>query len=391
MIQVFKPSIGEEEIAAVEEVLRSGWLGLGPKTKDFENQFAEYVDASFAVGMNSGTAALHLALVALGVGPHDEVLVPTITFVSTALAPVYCGAKPVFVDADPETLCMNVADAEQRITEKTKAIMPVHYGGHPCDMEAIWRLAGTHNLLVIEDAAHACGAKYRGHRIGGLQSDATCFSFHAVKNLTTGEGGMVTTESEYIDRRLRQLRWCGIDKTTWGRTEAIMDEARPSYGKYGWYYEVVTLGYKAHMSDIAAAIGLVQLEKLDRLNARRREIAGIYSDIIASLDWCRPLAVYDYNVETSQHNYVIKVNEIGTRDRLNLYLKEKGIATGVHYTPIHLQPYFASQSTPLPLAEDVWRRILTLPMYPDLTDEQAYYIGRTIKEFGEHDGKAAIT
>jgi perosamine synthetase len=384
VIQVFKPSIGDEEVAAVEEVLRSGWLGLGPKTAEFEHEFADYVGAPFAVAMNSGTAALHLALRALGIGKGDEVLVPTITFASTALAVVYCGARPVFVDVDPETLCIDVEDTARRVTNLTRAVMPVHYGGRPCDMEAVWSLAKANKLLVVEDAAHACGARYGQHKIGGSEnSDATCFSFHAVKNLTCGEGGMVTTTSSFTSDQLRRLRWCGIDKSTWKRTEAVGTGARPSYGQYSWYYEIAELGYKSHMSDVAAAIGLAQLAKLDKLNTRRREIARLYDGAFEELDWLDVPPTHG-DLDTSQHNYVVRMKRPGVRDRLNLYLKEKGIATGVHYVPIHMQPYFAAQGQPsLPVAEDVWQRVLTLPMYPDLTDEQVEYICECVRGFGE--------
>jgi len=373
MIQIFRPSITDREIAAVTEVLRSGWLGLGPKTAQFETEFAAYVEAAYAVGMNSGTAALHLALLALDIGPGDEVLVPTITFASTALAVVYCGATPVFVDVESDTFCIDVEDAERKVTAKTAAVIPVHYSGTPCNMERIWELADDYFLKVIEDAAHACGSEYFGKRIGGLQSDATCFSHHAVKNLTMGEGGTVTCHDATIDATLRKLRWCGINKGTWDRTATAKDS------NYSWYYEIEDLGYKAHMNDISAVIGLVQLDRLDELNARRRAIAERYTEGLSGLKWLT-LPIEYLHCKTSWHAYVIQTEY---RDRLNEYLKERGIATGVHYIPLHTQPYFARYfPTPyLPVAELVWRTLLTLPCYPDLTDEEVNYIIESIREF----------
>ena len=376
MIQIFRPSITDREIEAVAEVMRSGWLGLGPKTAEFESKFAEYVGAKYAIGVNSGTAALHLSLLALGIGPGDEVLVPTITFASTALAVVYCGATPVFVDVRPDSLCIDVEDAESKIVAKTKAIIPVHYSGTPCNMADIWMLADDYILAVVEDAAHACGSTYYGDRVGGLKpTDATTFSHHAVKNLTMGEGGTITCNSLDMDTRLRRLRWCGIDKGTWKRTGTAKDS------NYSWYYEIASLGYKAHMNDIAAAIGIVQLDRLPALNARRRKIAQLYPEGLSDCEWLDLPHEYPGCV-SSCHAYVIKVKN-DARDRLNQHLKERGIATGVHYIPLHVQPYFAQLlDTPhLPIAETVWRTLLTLPSYPDLSNAEVAYVIDSIKEF----------
>ena len=385
LIQVFKPSFGEEELQALRGPFETGWIGLGPKTAEFEEKFAAYVGAKYAVGVNSATAALHLSCLALGIGPGDEVLVPTMTFISTAHAPAYCGATPVFVDVEADTLNIAVEDIQRKLTPRTKAIIPVHYGGHACEMERIWDIAQEHGLFVIEDASHACGSEYKGQRIGGLErSDAACFSFHAVKNLATGDGGMVTTNRVEILRALKQLRWVGIDKSTWDRTEEALMELESGtrrYASYGWYYEVHALGYKYHMNDIAAAIGLVQLGKLKRANARRREIVQQYHHALEGLDWIERPVEKEYT-RSAWHNYVIKTPH---RDRLNLYLKEQGIATGVHYMPAHLQPYYRRQSrVTLPVSERVWVNLLTLPLYPDLTDDEVAYVATAIEDFG-HD------
>lgn len=381
MIQVFKPSLGEEEVEGLREIFKTGWIGLGPKTAEFENRFADYVGAKYAIGVNSATAALHLACLVSGIGPGDEVLVPTMTFISTAHAPAYCGASPVFVDIEPDTLNISVEDVQRKITTKTKAIIPVHYGGHACQMEEIWEIAEKNHLIVIEDAAHACGSKYMGQPIGGLErTNITTFSFHAVKNLATGDGGMITTNNVEIVRALKQSRWVGIDKSTWDRTEDATMELESGirrYASYGWYYEVYDLGYKYHMNDITAVIGLAQLNKLDKANARRREITEIYNRAFEGVDWIERPVEKEYT-RSALHNYVIKTPH---RDKLNLYLKEKGIATGVHYMPIHLQPYYRRQfKVTLPAAERVWTQLLTLPLYPDLLDSEVDFVIKSIKE-----------
>jgi len=395
MIQVFRPWFDEREEEAVLDVLRSGWIGLGPKTAEFEQKFAEYVGAGYAVAMNSGTAALHLALLALGIGPGDEVLVPTITFVSTAHVVEYCGAKPVFVDVEPDTLCIDVDDARRKLSRQVKAVIPVHYAGHPCNLVKVAGLIVSNGLTVVEDAAHACGAEFRGLRIGSgnLRSSDECkvvnfsnwliaFSHHAVKNLTTGEGGTVTTSDPAIAENLRRLRWCGIDKSTWGRTEEVKEGTRGQYGKYGWYYEIDRLGYKCHMSDLNAAIGLVQLEKLEVSNIMRRSIVDHYQDAFADLEWLERPVEKNY-CKSSWHLYHIKLEKPEYRDRLNLFLRDRDIATGVHYMPLHLQPYYRDQGQPvLPVAEDVWRRILTLPLYPGLTMDEVEQVVEGVREFG---------
>lgn len=369
MLQVFKPSLGEEELDALRAIFETGWIGLGPKTAEFEERFAEYVGAKYAVGVNSATAALHLACVALGIGPGDEVIVPTITFVSTAHAPEYCGARAVFVDVEPDTLTIDVDDVRRKITPRTKAIIPVHYGGHACRMDDLWDLAEEKGIAVIEDAAHACGSSYGGRKIGGLERSAlTCFSFQAVKNLAVGDGGMVTTNRVEVATALRRLRWVGIDKSTWDRTEEATMEIESGirrFAHYGWYYEVSELGYKYHMNDIAAAIGLVQLRKLDAANERRRALATRYSKALSGVEWIETPVEKPYTTSAT-HNYVIKTP---FRDELNLHLRDRDIATGVHYMPIHLQPHYRNRPHgPLPVAERVWTKLLTLPLYPSLLD-----------------------
>src|SRR5580704_4854475 len=260
------PSIGEEEVSEVVDSLRGGWLTTGPKVKRFEEDFAQYTHARHAVAVNSCTAALHLSLVALGIGPGDEVIVPTMTFCSTANVVVHTGAKPVLVDVD-ENLEIDPAAVSRAITPRTRAILPVHYAGLPCDLDEITRIAGHHEIPVIEDAAHAVGSRYHGRMIG-THSLATAFSFYATKNMTTGEGGMVTTNDDGFADHIRRLSLHGMNRDAWKR-----------YGETGsWFYEVTEAGYKYNMTDMQAAIGIHQLRRLESFNNRRRQIAARYQD-----------------------------------------------------------------------------------------------------------------
>jgi perosamine synthetase len=362
-IQVFKPAHSEEEVEAVAEVIRSDWWGQGPKTAELEQRFAEYVNAPFAVSVNSATAALHLALMLLDV-KDAEVISTSLTFVSTNHAILYNGGIPVFADIDQETLCIDPEDIARKITPRTKAIMAVHYGGHAADMDQIHDIARAHNLTVIEDAAHAAGASYKGQMIGSI-SPLTCFSFHPVKNLATGDGGMITLRNPEWDKRLRKLRWVGISKDTWSRSET------GDVSQYSWYYNVEELGFKYHMNDIMAAIALVQLRRLPETNARRQAIAGMYDAELANLDWLKLPVVRDY-AGTARHNYVVRLDD---RDGFMAYLRDKGIATGMHYIPNHLYDMYRPYVTaPLPVTEHEWKRLVTLPLYPDLTDDQVQYI-----------------
>ena len=368
-IPLFKPSYDERELEALREPFASGWIGMGPKTKEFEEAFRRHVKAGFAIGTNSATAALHLGMSMLDVKDR-EVITTSMTFVSTNHAILYEGGIPVFADIEPDTLNIDVNDIAKLITPKTRAIIGVDYGGHPCDWDAINKLAKDHNLLVIDDAAHACGSRYKDRLIGSI-AGITSFSFHAVKNLATGEGGMITTDNAEWAEHLRKKRWMGINKSTFDR-EIV--------GKgYSWYYEVEELGYKYHMSDIAAALGLVQLKKLENKNARRREIAKIYNEAFKDLSWLE-LPVEKPYAFSSTHNYVVKLPE-GARDKFVDYMTEKKISVGVHYIPNHLYAMYKPYARKLPVTESIWKRIVTLPLFPDLTQEQIDYIVRNIRDF----------
>jgi len=369
-IPVFRPSITDEEINAVTEVLRSGWLGLGPVTENFETALAKHFGVKHVSALNSGTAALHLALQLLNLKPDDEVIIPTITFISTAHVVHYCNAKVVFTDVDEETLCINIDDVRRKITPRTRAIIPVHYSGHPCDLDGLREVIGERKITIIEDAAHACGAKYKDKLIGGI-SPLTCFSFHAVKNLTCGEGGAIFTNNSAWARKLREMRWMGISKDTFTRSakERV----------YAWQYWVNELGYKYHMHDISAALGIVQLKRLDENNQKRRAIMEQYNQAFEAPSWIETPPEHD-DVSSSWHIYHLKVPE---RDRLIAHLKHRGIAPGVHYYPLHMHPYYASLDAQCPIAEEIWKRILSLPMYPDMTGEEIKRVIEAVITFGE--------
>ena len=372
MIPVFRPSFDDEEWQALREPLENGWVTIGPKVKEFEEAFAAYVAAPHAVALNSGTAALHLALEALNV-KGGEVITTSLTFVSTNHAILYNGATPVFADIEEDTLNIDPRQIEALITPRTTAIMVVHYGGHACDMDAIFELARPRGIKVIEDAAHACGSEYKGRKIGSI-SDATCFSFHAVKNMTTGDGGMVTFHDPEIDQHMRNMRWMGLTGDTWARSSA--DD------RYSWYYEAEDVGFKYYMNDIAAAIGLVQLRKLDRLNARRRELSRHYDGCFADLDWVRTPVEKEYT-RSSNHNYVVRVPH---RDEMISYLREHGVSASVHYVPNHFYAMYRDCKADLPVTERVWKEMVTLPLFPDMTEAQVEQVVDTVRAFAAKQG-----
>lgn len=357
-----KPDIGEAEAEAVLDTLRSGWLTTGSKVKQFEADFAKYLGCSHAVAVNSCTAALHLALEAVGIEQGDEVIVPTMTFTASAEVVLYFKAKPVLVDCLPDTLNIDPDCVARAITAKTKAIIPVHFGGQPCDMDSILEIARRHKLYVIEDAAHALPSNYRGKRVGTI-GDITCFSFYATKTITTGEGGMATTENPEWAARMRMMSLHGISHDAWKR-----------YAKEGsWYYEVIHPGFKYNLTDISAAIGIEQLKKCDAFDAARNRIATAYNEAFSDLPEIQtPLCKPD--IGHAWHLYVIQLDlerlKIN-RDQFIEALKEYGIGTSVHFIPLHLHPYyrdkFGHAPDDFPQATEVYQRILSLPIYPKMT------------------------
>ncbi len=324
-IPVFKPDITSKEINEVTKVLRSGWLGAGPKVEEFEKAFAEFIGTRYAAATNSCTASLHLALVGLGVN-SGEVLVPSLGFISTSMVPLYVGARPVFVDVNEDTLTMSPSDIERKITNKTKAIILMHYAGQPCELDEILAIARKKHIHIIEDASHACGSAYKGKKTGSF-GDVGCFSFHAVKNLTTGDGGMLTFSSARLNQHIKRLRWLGIDEDTFSRYKN---------NHYNWQYTIKEIGFKYQMNDIAASIGLIQLKRLEPLNAARRKIAAKYDFALAGQGWIKIPAKNPFAL-SSCHMYVIRTK---MRDSLGAYLARYGISTGVHYFPNNMYPLF---------------------------------------------------
>jgi len=374
-IPFHRASLDDQEIQSVADVLRSGWLTMGAKTFKFERRFAEYIGVKHAIAVSSCTAALHLSLEAIGLQAGDEVLLPTTTFTATAEVVAYFGARPVFVDIDPLTMNMDSGDAEKRITPRTRAIIPVHFAGQPCDMLCIRDLAGSHRLRVIEDAAHALPAGYENQRIGTL-SELTAFSFYATKTLTTGEGGMITTNNDTYAKRMQMMRLHGISRDAWNR-----------YGAGGcWRYEVQEAGFKYNLTDLQSAIGIVQLAKCDEMNSARRRIAERYNNAFAKFNALEiPEVLLDR--QSSWHLYVLRLHldqlRIG-RDRFIEELDHRGISASVHFIPLHLQPYyqkrFGYKTGDYPRAEREYSRCLSLPIYPGMTDEEINYIIHAVSD-----------
>ena len=367
-----RPSIGEEEIREVEATLRSGWLTTGPRTHQFERDVAEYVGAPRAVAVNSATAGLHVALAALGIGPGDEVITTPLTFCATVNTILQVGARVVLADIGPDWN-IDPAAITRCIHERTRAIVPVHYAGLPCDMHAIWQLAQRHRLFVIEDAAHAIGARYYGRPIGamhGTHSDAVVFSFYATKNMTTAEGGMITTADTRLADKMEMLTLHGIDHAAWNR-----------YGAAGsWYYEVQACGFKYNLTDLQSAIGIHQLRKLESMHAVRTEYAHRYQKAFSQIAELET-PPDDPRSRHAWHLYPLRLNlETLTISRSQFIeaLRDAGICASVHFIPIPLHPYYAAHTDlrgdSCPEALKLYPRLISLPLYPAMTPEQVQYV-----------------
>jgi len=377
------PDVTEEAIEEVVSVLRSGWMTTGPKVKEFEAALGRYVGVKHVLAVNSCTAGLHLALAGLGIGPGDEVITTPMTFCSTVNVILQVGAIPILADIGPD---MNIdpCSVARLITTRTRAIIPVHIAGLPCNMEAIWGLAQTHNLRVIEDAAHAAGTSYAGLRIGNGKSDAVAFSFYATKNLSTGEGGAVVTSSEELYDRMRILCLHGISRDAWDR-----------YSEKGnWHYDVVECGFKYNMSDIMGAIGIHQLARLDSMNGRRREIADAYNQAFAELP--------QFEIPTrgtpgthAWHLYILRLNlDRLAIDRARFFneMRERGVNCSVHFIPISLHSYYRDRlemRDPCSLALAEYPRLLSLPLYSAMQDGDVSRVIEVVREVGTQFKKAS--
>lgn len=360
-----QPHISGDELLAVTEVLRSGWLTTGPKVHEFEQNFADYLkqdDPIIVTALNSCSSGMFLVLKALGIGPGDEVILPTWTFAATGQIVEWAGAAPILCDIEGMSLGIDVEKAEKLISPRTKAIVPVHIGGYPCNLDGVLKLAETHGLKTIEDAAHAIGTRYRGIKIGNF-SDATCFSFYATKNLAMGEGGAVASKNDQLIKKIEQLAYFGINK-----------EAYRRYEKSGtWRYDIEELGYKCNLDSMHAALGLVQLKKLESLNKRRRSIAKAYkSQLDESITYTEDLNEHYHTF----HLFQIILPEKLDRDIFIRKLKDVNIGSSVHFIPLHQHSYFKNRFLEIefPNANRIYKRILSIPMFPSMTDEDVEYV-----------------
>jgi dTDP-4-amino-4,6-dideoxygalactose transaminase len=377
-----RPSIGSEEEREVLDSLRSGWITTGPKAKRFEKEFAAYVGARNALAVAHCTGALHLALFALGIGPGDEVITTPFTFTATAEVIGYLGARPVFVDIDPDTLNIDAAKIEAELDSgrhrHVRALLPVHFAGHPCDMDRLLAVARKHNLKIVEDAAHAVGsARYlegRGMTRIGTIGDLSCFSFYATKNITSAEGGMVTTDDDALAERIAVASLHGMNRDAWKR-----------YDRSGsWYYEINDVGFKYNLSDVHAAIGVAQLARADEFMRRRAEIARIYGESMGK-EPALELPRSEPGIEHAWHLYVIRIRAGQLRiDRGEVVemLRDRGIGTSVHCIPLNTMKFYQDRygyrTGDFPIAEDIYSRCLSLPIYPSMTDEDAAYVVETL-------------
>lgn len=371
-----RQDIDDADIQAVVEVLRGDWLTTGPKVDEFEAAFAELTGAKEAVAVSNGTAALHAAAAALGIGAGDEVIVTPMTFAASANAVLYCGGTPVFADVEPDTLLIDPAQVEAKITPRTKAIIAVDYAGQPCDYDALWAVANKHGLAIIDDACHAIGGSYKGRSVGTLATLNT-FSLHPVKHITTGEGGVITTDDPALAQKMRVFR-----------NHGITSDHRQRAAAGGFFYEMVELGYNYRITDFQCALGLSQLRKLPGSVTRRNEIAALYNAAFAELDYVQPLTVRP-DVVHGYHLYMVQFDtaEMGmTRAEIYAALRAENIGVNVHYIPIHYHPYyrerFGTGEGLCPVAEAAYERLVTLPIFPQMSDSDAADVIAAVRKLG---------
>ncbi len=368
MIKSSRGCCGAEELAEVKEAFEYGYFGLAYKTNEFEEKIAEYLSTDrFVITTSTGTNALHLALDTIGISEGDEVIMPSFTFVATAQAVEMCGATPIFCEVDPVTFLMDINDVKKKITERTKAIIPVHYAGRPCDMDSLMKIKEETGIRIIEDAAHAFGTYYKGKKIGSF-GDITCFSFDSIKVMTCGEGGAIVTDDSAFDDLSRKKRLLGIDR----KTMHVKD-----WKKRSWVYDVPTLGYRYHMSNINAAIGLAQIKKVDSFINRRRQLCHLYDSELKGISGIE-IMPDEYDTITP-FMYVIRVKN-GKRNQLKDYLMEHDIESGISYIPCHHFSLFKGNDE-LPVTDAIYEEILCLPMHYELSDENIKEVSNCIKDF----------
>jgi len=372
-IRLFKPSLGPEELENIQDAFDRGWIGLGPKVTEFEQQWAEFIGCKVAIGLNSATAALHLALRCFGFPEGKKVLVPSLTFSATASAILYNRLIPVFIDSDPVTLGMSLEDMEKKYDRDCVAVMPVHYCGHPVHMEKLMPWARQKGLKVIEDCAHTAGGEYLGKKLG-TWGDIGCFSFEEKKCLTTGDGGMICSDDPELLKDVKAMRWVGIDKDNWKTAQQYVTANRDAMH---WFYEINVLGWKYNMNDLAASIGLAQLKKLPAMNKRRSEFISQYMNGLKDIPGISPLLPY----EPDQYIYQMFGVRADHRDDLMIFLKSQSIATGCHYIPLSIQPLFKPWGENCPYIEKEFNCFITLPLHADLSKEEICFVVDTIKKF----------
>lgn len=373
MIPYGRQTIEEDDVQAVVDVLRSDYLTTGPKIAEFEKMVADYVGAKYAVAISNGTSALHAACFAAGIQAGDEVITTPLTFAASSNCVLYCGGTPVFADVDPKTYNIDPEDIRRKITDKTKAIIAVHLAGQPCDMDEIHKIAKEHDLLVIEDGAHALGSVYKGKKIGTL-SDMTTFSFHPVKPITTGEGGMIVTDNKEFYQKMMLFRSHGITR----------DENLMTRNDGPWFYQQLDLGYNYRITDIQCALGCSQMKKLDIFLARRKEIVAHYNEAFAD---CENI-VTPYQLPETESGWHLYIVQVKNCDRRKVFetLREQGIAVNVHYIPVYMHPYYQEhgyKDVHCKNAEEVYSHIISLPLYPALTSEQQKFVIGRVREIAE--------
>ncbi len=373
-IRLFKPSIGEEELNNIKKVFERQWLGLGPMVAEFEIEWSKYIGCNTSIAVNSATAALHLALKAFHFKKGKKVLVPAITFASTATAVLYNELVPVFVDVDERSVSIDFEDMDKKYDKDVVAVIPVHNGGVPVEMDKLIEWANWRKIKVIEDCAHAAGSTYKGKKLG-TWGNIGCFSFEEKKLMTTGDGGMICSDDTELIEPLRPYRWVGIDKDTWRRTENFSENKK--IDAMHWHYEISVLGYKYNMNDIAAAIGLAQLKKLDKMNKKRSIIIDYYLKGISDLKTIQPIFPYQPDI----YPYWFFGIRTKKRDDLIIFLKQKGISTGVHFYPLPLHPLFRKYNADCPRAEKIWKEFITLPSHIELNEEELDYIINALHQF----------
>jgi len=380
-IRLFKPSLGQEELDNIKDAFDRSWIGLGPKVNEFEKKWTEFIGCEVAIGLNSATAALHLALASFRFPEGKKVLVPALTFVSTASAILYNRLIPVFVDSDPVTLGISLEDLERKYDKDCVAVMPVHYCGHPVPMDKLMPWAKEKGLKVIEDCAHTAGGVYKSGALG-TWGDISCFSFEEKKLMTTGDGGMICSNDPELLKDVKAMRWVGIDKDNW---KTAKEYTNANKNAMHWFYEINVQGYKYNMNDLAASIGLAQLKKLPAMNKRRSEIIAKYIDGLKYLKNIEQLLPY----ESDKYVYQMFGIRSDKRDDLMIYLKSKGIATGCHYTPLSLQPLFKPYANGCDYIEKEHNKFITLPLHADLTDKETNFVIKHLQKFDKQTIKTA--